>query len=222
VHWPCSLGRTSISGIWALSANTKFVVGLTGGIGSGKTTVANLFAACGASVIDTDLIAHTLTAPGGQAIAAIAQAFGSALIDTSGAMDRAKMRALVFDQPHERKKLEAILHPLIREACQAQAAFAQGPYVLFVVPLLVESMTWRTQVRRVLVVDCPEEQQVQRVIQRSALTRDQVLAIMATQATRAQRLAVAQDVIDNSRGTEHLAAQVQRLHAAYLAAARVL
>jgi dephospho-CoA kinase len=220
VHWPCSLGRKLTSGIWALSVNPKFAVGLTGGIGSGKTTVANLFAAQSASVIDTDTVAHQLTAPGGQAIAAITQTFGKHYIDAQGAMDRAKMRAHVFADAAARQKLEAILHPLIRQACQEQAATAQGPYVLFVVPLLVESTAWRMQVQRVLVVDCLEEQQVQRVMQRTALTREQVLAIMATQATREQRLAAAQDVIDNSNGTQQLAAQVQRLHAAYLAAAQ--
>jgi dephospho-CoA kinase len=204
-----------------LSAKTRFAVGLTGGIGSGKTTVANQFASHGASVIDTDVIAHTLTAAGGKAIAAIAQAFGPAFIDADGAMDRAKMRAHVFAKASEKARLEAILHPLIRQDCQTQAAMAQGPYVLFVVPLLVESATWHIQVQRVLVVDCPEELQVQRVIERSALALDQVLAIMAAQATRAQRLALAHDVIDNSDGLAPLTAQVRRLHTTYLAAAQV-
>lgn len=197
----------------------RFSVGLTGGIGSGKTTVANLFAARGAAVIDTDQIAHNLTAAGGKAIAAIAAQFGSDFIATTGALDRAKMRELVFTDPDAKMRLEAILHPMIRDQCVQEAQQAAGAYLLFVVPLLVESSSWRQQVSRILVVDCPEQQQVVRVMDRNGLSETQVRAIMATQASRETRLAAANDVVTNDGDAALLAPQIERLHALYLALA---
>lgn len=193
-----------------------FSVGLTGGIGSGKTTVADMFAALGACVIDTDQIAHALTAPHGAAMPALLAEFGSEYATPDGALDRARMRNLVFADPGARTRLEAILHPKIRDATAAAAAIATGPYTIFVVPLLVESGAWRERVSRVLVVDCPEARQVERVMARSSLQEAQVRAIMAAQATREQRLAAADDVVLNDDGLERLAPQVERLHASYI------
>ena len=168
-----------------------FSIGLTGGIGSGKTTVANLFAERGASVVDTDLIAHSLTAPDGAAMPAIVAEFGAAFADASGALDRARMRQLVFSDPGAKARLEAILHPRIRDGALAAgaAAAATCSYVIYAVPLLVESGTWRARVARVLAVDCREDVQIARVMARNNLPEAQVLAIMAAQASRAQRLA---------------------------------
>lgn len=197
-----------------------FSVGLTGGIGSGKSTVADLFAAHGAALIDTDQIAHQLTAPAGLAMPAIKAEFGDAFITSSGAMDRARMRELVFTDPAAKARLEAILHPLIRSETERAAAQAQGDYLLFVVPLLVESGSWKNQVSRVLVVDCPEEAQIARVMQRNGLAEHQVRAIMAAQATRAARLAIADDVVVNDADAAALVPQVQRLHAFYVSLAK--
>ena len=173
-------------------------IGLTGGIGSGKSTVARRFAALGALVVDTDAVAHALTAPGGAAIAAIATAFGPDMIAADGAMDRAKMRALVFAQPAQRQRLEAILHPMIADATRAQASRASaGQAIVFDVPLLTESGTWRARVDRIVVVDCAEATQVARVVQRSGWTADAVERTIAQQASRAQRRAIADAVIVN-------------------------
>lgn len=193
----------------------RFSVGLTGGIGSGKTTVANLFAERGAAVIDTDLIAHQLTAPQGKAIDAIARQFGLDFIATTGALDRAKMRELVFADPDAKARLEAILHPMIRDTCLQEAEKAVGDYLMFVVPLLVESPSWRGQVKRVLVVDCPQQTQILRVMDRNGLSEEQVRAIMAAQASREQRLAAADDVVVNAGEPDALAPQVDHLHALY-------
>jgi dephospho-CoA kinase len=194
----------------------RFSVGLTGGIGCGKTTVADLFAARGASVIDTDEIAHKLTAPHGAAMPALVAEFGADYATPEGALDRAKMRALVFADPGARARLEAILHPRIREATAAASLLATGPYVMFVVPLLIESGTWRERVTRVLAIDCPEEVQVARVMARNGLMESQVRAIMAAQVTRAQRQAAADDILLNDGGVDALLPQVERLHAFYL------
>jgi len=194
-----------------------FSVGLTGGIGCGKSTVADLFAELGASIVDTDVIAHGLSAPHGAAMPAILAEFGPDFATPDGALDRARMRSLVFTDAGARGRLEAILHPRIRDATAAAAAIASGPYVIFAVPLLIESGTWRERVSRVLAVDCSEDTQVARVMQRSQLGADQVRAIMATQVTRAERLAAADDVIDNDDGLEALLPQVKRLHERYLA-----
>ncbi|KVZ42554.1 dephospho-CoA kinase [Burkholderia ubonensis] len=198
-------------------------VGLTGGIGSGKTTVADLFAARGASIVDTDLIAHRITAPGGLAMPAIEQAFGPDFVAADGSLDRAKMRALIFSDDAARRRLEAITHPLIRTETDREGREARGAYVMFVVPLLVESGSWKSRVDRVLVVDCDVETQIARVMRRNRFTREQVEAIIARQATRDARLAAADDVIVNDATTPDalaaLAAQVDALHQRYLAGA---
>ncbi|KVO36876.1 dephospho-CoA kinase [Burkholderia ubonensis] len=195
-------------------------VGLTGGIGSGKTTVADLFAARGASIVDTDLIAHRITAPGGLAMPAIEQAFGPDFVAADGSLDRAKMRALIFSDDAARRRLEAITHPLIRTETDREGREARGAYVMFVVPLLVESGSWKSRVDRVLVVDCDVETQIARVMRRNRFTREQVEAIIARQATRDARLAAADDVIVNDATTpDALAAQVDALHRRYLAGA---
>lgn len=196
----------------------SFIVGLTGGIGSGKSAVADLFAAQGARIIDADVIAHALTAPQGAAMPAIRAAFGAAMVTPQGALDRAAMRARVFAKPQERQRLEAILHPLIRAETDRQIAASVGlaPYVVLVIPLLVESGTYRGRVDRVAVVDCPEATQISRVMTRNGLSQREVERIMQTQATRDQRLAVADDLIDNGGGLAALAPQVGRLHTKYL------
>ncbi len=199
------------------------VIGLTGGIGSGKSTVADLLVERGAALVDTDRLAHELTAPGGAAIDAIRAAFGDGVIAPDGRMDRAAMRAIAFADPGARRRLESILHPMIRArtAQGVEAAAAAGaPYVVVAVPLLVESGDWRGRYDRVLVVDCPPEVQVERVMRRNALPREQVEAILAAQASRAQRLAAADDVVDNGGPPDALPAQVERLHAAYVGLSR--
>ena len=199
------------------------MVGLTGGIGSGKSTVADLLVARGAALVDTDRIAHALTEPGGDAIAPIRAAFGDAVIAPDGRMDRAAMRGIAFADPTARKRLEGILHPMIRARTQAGIAAAArdgAPYVVVAVPLLVESGDWRGRYDRVLVVDCPPEVQVERVMRRNALPRAQVEAILAAQASRAQRLEAADDVVDNGGTPDALPAQVDRLHAAYAGLSR--
>jgi dephospho-CoA kinase len=182
--------------------------------------VADMFAALGASLIDTDQIAHKLTAPGGLAMPAILEQFGAGFIAESGAMDRARMRAEVFSDPLAKKRLEAILHPLIRTETERAASEARGIYRIFVVPLLVESGKWKERVSRVLVVDCPESMQLARVMARNSLPEAQVRAIMAAQATREQRLAAADDVIVNDADIAALTPQVERLHALYSRIAR--
>lgn len=194
-----------------------FIVGLTGGIGSGKSAAAEEFARLGATVVDTDAIAHELTAPGGAAIEGIRLLFGDAFIDPSGAMDRRRVRELVFGDPTTRRRLEGLLHPLIREESKRRIDAATGPYVVHVVPLLIESSDYRGRVDRVLVVDCPEQAQFSRVSARSGLSEEEVRRIMAAQIPRAQRLAAADDVIDNSGSLEDLCRQVQELHRRYLA-----
>jgi dephospho-CoA kinase len=202
--------------------DTRLTIGLTGGIGCGKTTVADLFAARGATVIDTDQIAHSLTGPHGAAMPALLAEFGPDYATPDGALDRAKMRALVFADPAARARLEAILHPRIRDATAAAALLATGPYTIFVVPLLIESGTWRARVTRVLAIDCPEEVQVARVMARNGLPESQVRAIMAAQVSRTERLAAADDVILNDAGVDGLVGQVERLHAFYLDEASTL
>lgn len=189
-------------------------IGLTGGIGSGKTRVANLFQEWGAYVIDTDVIAHDLTAPGGQAIEAIRREFGAGVITPDQALDRAAMRELVFQDANARARLEAIIHPLIAEVTQAQAAQAQGCYLVFVVPLLVESKRWLDRVDRVCVVDCDPDTQIARVQARSGLTPEAIRRIMLAQATRQARLAVAHDVVLNDGNTTppQLQERARQLH----------
>ena len=197
-----------------------FVVGLTGGIGSGKSAAADEFAALGASVVDTDAIARELTDKGGAALAHIEKLFGAAFLDAGGAMDRKKMRDHVFADPAAKQALEKLLHPMIREESARRIASATGAYVVHVVPLLIESADYRGRVNRVLVVDAPEAAQLARVGARSGLSADEVRAIMRTQVSRAERLAAADDVIDNSGSREALRKQVGALHQKYLQFAR--
>lgn len=194
----------------------RFTVGLTGGIGCGKTTVADLFAELGVTIVDTDQIAHSLTAPRGPAMPAIVAEFGPDFAAHDGSLDRARMRQLVFSDPAAKARLEAILHPRIRASAEQAAAAATGPYVIMAVPLLIESGTWRERVDRVLAIDCSEETQVRRVMARSQLSEAQVRAIMATQVSRAERLAAADDVIVNDGAIDALAPRVSQLHAQYI------
>jgi len=197
----------------------KLTVGVTGGIGSGKTTVAKLFETLGAGLVDTDEIAHELTRAGQPAIEPIRTQFGPEYLDAEGALHRGRMRALVFSDEKARSRLEAILHPLIRAATAARVDNSPAPYVLLVVPLLVETGSYRGQVQRVLVVDCDEELQVIRVMRRGGLSEQEARAIIASQATREQRLLAADDVITNNAGLAELAEQVRRLHPRCLAMA---
>ncbi|MDQ8022858.1 MAG: dephospho-CoA kinase [Moraxellaceae bacterium] len=193
------------------------VVGLTGGIGSGKTAAATRFAELGVTVVDTDAVAHALTSAGGAAMPAIRAAFGEAVAAGDGALDRAAMRRLVFADAAQRVRLQDILHPLIRAHSEAGLASASGQYALLVVPLLVESGPhYRERCARIVVVDCAEDMQIARVMERSGMSENEVRAIMASQASRAERLAVADDVIDNGGDFVTLRAQVDALHAAYV------
>ena len=193
----------------------RFVVGLTGGIGSGKSAAADEFARLGASVVDTDVIARELTAAGGAAAAHVKAMFGDAFLRPDGAMDREAMRKRVFADPAAKRALEALLHPMIREESQRRIAVAAGPYVVHAVPLLIESPDYRQRVDRVLVVDCPEDLQVERVRARSGLAEAEVRSIIAQQAPRAARLAAADDVIDNGSSLEALRRQVAALDERY-------
>ncbi|MDD5057967.1 MAG: dephospho-CoA kinase [Sideroxydans sp.] len=189
------------------------LIGLTGGIGSGKSTVAKLFADLGARIVDTDLISHQLTQTGGTAIAAIRAAFGDNFIDAQGALDRAKMRELAFADSDAKRRLQDILHPLILAQAKALAsAPSDAPYTLIVVPLLFESTRYRDWLHRVIVVDCPEQQQIERTMQRSHLSEAAVRAIMAQQMDRQQRLQLANDIILNGSDMDSLRAQVNKLH----------
>lgn len=199
-----------------------FIVGLTGGIGSGKSAVADLFAAHGVVVVDTDAVAHELTGAGGAAMPAIVAAFGESVRLPEGVLDRAAMRRLVFSDPDARQRLEGILHPMIRREALARCERAlsqHSPYVILAVPLLVESGAYRQSVRHVLVVDCEESAQIERVMARSGLTAAEARRIMSAQAARAERRAAADDIIDNNGDLTALVPQVEALHRRYLALA---
>ena len=198
-----------------------FIVGLTGGIGSGKSAAATLFEQLGAAVVHTDAIAHALTAPGGAAIEPIRAVFGDEIVDPRGALDRAAMRRRVFADARAKARLEGILHPMIRDEADRCCAAARSAYVVLVVPLLVESGGYRSRVQRVAVVDCPEDVQVARVMARSGLSAEEARAIMAAQVGRQARLAVADDVIDNGGSLDALRPQVEALHRRYLEMAAV-
>ena len=193
-----------------------FVVGLTGGIGSGKTVVSSRFARLGAAVIDADLMARALTAPGGQALPAIRAAFGAAVFDPAGELDRRVLRQRVFGDAEARKTLEAIVHPMIRNEVEQAMTGVSGPYALLVVPLMLETGAYRDRVQRLLVVDCPRAVRIERVMARSGLTREEVEAIVATQATDTQRREAADDTIDNAGTLDALDAAVATLHVRYL------
>jgi dephospho-CoA kinase len=191
------------------------LIGLTGGIGSGKTAVSDQLRLLGAGVVDTDLIAHQITAPGGSAILAIEKVFGSDFIHSDGSLNRSKMRSLVFEDPQSRRLLEEITHPLIKieTAKQALAISKTGvPYLLFVVPLLIESGSWRSLIDYLVVVDCPEETQIARVMHRNNMGRSEVENILKAQASRESRLAAADAVIENQNTLESLEPEVLSLH----------
>jgi len=192
-----------------------FSIGLTGGIGSGKSMVADMFAKCGATIVDTDLIAHDITAVNGAAMQAIRAQFGDDYVNPDGAMNRARMRQLVFADAGAKQRLENIVHPVIRAEAEAAAARAEGAYVMFVVPLLIESGNWKQRVSRVCVVDCDEQTQISRVCRRNAFDEAQVRAIIASQVPRAVRLAAADDIVKNDGETSELAPQIERLHELY-------
>lgn len=194
-------------------------IGLTGGIGSGKSTVSNLLVAHGATLVDTDAIAHALTAPGGAAMPALRERFGDDVTDARGALDRGRMRSLVFSDPDAKRALEAILHPMIGAEAQAQAAAAAGSVVVFDVPLLNASSHWRQGCDRILVVDCSTETQVQRVMARSGWAEAEVRRVIGLQLGRAQRRAIADAVVHNDGlSPAELAAVVDQLWAAWFGA----
>jgi len=193
----------------------NLVVGLTGGIGSGKSEAAEEFARLGATLVDTDAIAHELTRAGGAAIPELRRLFGDTFVDPSGAMDRSRVRAMVFADPEARKKLEALLHPMIRAESERCISAAKGAYVIHVVPLLIETRDYRERVDRVLVIDCPEEVQLERARLRNGLSEEEIRRIIAAQVPREKRRAVADDVIDNSGTLDALHKQVAALHQKY-------
>jgi dephospho-CoA kinase len=191
------------------------VIGLTGGIGSGKSTAADALAARGAGVIDTDRIARELTEPGDPCLARIAATFGAEVIQTDGRLDRDALRRLVFDDPDARRRLEGILHPRIKERMLERLAVLDAPYAVLVIPLLFET-NQQNLVDRTLVVDVPEPIQIERVRQRSGLAEADILCIIASQIERTERLARADDIIDNSNDLPALLAQVEQMHGRYL------
>lgn len=194
-------------------------IGLTGGIGSGKTTAAKFFAALGADVVDTDAIAHELTQPQGAAISAIREVFTGKFITAEGALNRKEMRALVFSDEGSRRKLEAILHPLIRIEVARRAAFFAAPYGIIVVPLLLETGGYAGMIERILVVDCSEQDQITRAMARTGMDEQIARAIVATQLSRQERVRRADDVIANDADMSRLRQQVNALHEKYLALA---
>lgn len=196
-------------------------VGLTGGIASGKSAAAAVFAALGVPILDSDLIAREVVAPGSPGLAAIRARFGESALQADGQLDRRALRALVFADPAARRDLEAITHPRIRQRMTELAATAGGPYQVHAIPLLVEGGARRAGLDRVLVIDCPEEVQVARVMARDQVDEAGARAVLAAQASRAQRLAAADDVIVNDQGLEALREAVTALHQRYLALAAV-
>lgn len=192
-----------------------YVVGLTGGIGSGKSEVANGFARFGVEIVDADVLAHELAAPGADGYTEIVAAFGAAMLLPGGELDRAKLRQRAFDDVDARLRLESILHPKISARARDAVTRWRGPYGILVVPLLLEKRGLGEMVDRILVVDCPEQEQVRRVRARSGLTEAEVRAIMATQLDRTRRLALADDILDNSGFREALAPQVDILDRRY-------
>tara|TARA_R110002153_G_scaffold3739_5_gene17925 strand:- start:1323 stop:1946 length:624 start_codon:yes stop_codon:yes gene_type:complete len=198
---------------------SNFVVGISGGIGSGKTTVTDLFAKYGIEVIDADVIAREVVEPGTPALAAIVAKFGESVLDLAGSLDRAKLRTLVFEDTEVKNWLNQLLHPAIREQMLLQTQQAKSAYCLLSVPLLVENKLYQ-QVDRVVIVDVDEQTQLQRTLLRDKTNEQQIRAIMSAQATRQQRLAVADDVIDNNGKADDLAKQVTQLHQGYLQLAK--
>ena len=196
--------------------NRPRVVGLTGGIASGKSTVAERFAELGVPVIDADVASRTVVQRGKPALARIAARFGAGVLDASGELDRTALRAKIFKDPAERRALEHILHPLIRDQMNAEASATKAPYLVMAIPLLVEGGSAHERVDRVLVVDVPQQLQIERVLARDGVSLDQAQAVLAAQARREDRLAVADDVITNTGSVTDLRQSVDRLHAQYL------
>jgi dephospho-CoA kinase len=192
------------------------VIGLTGGIGSGKSTVADLFAEQGAAIVDTDQVSRRLTGPDGEAMGSLAAAFGGAFVLPDGSLDREAMRQLVFSDVAARVRLEGILHPMIMMHGSRALQQAQGPYAMLVVPLLFETARYQPLVKRSLVVDCNEEVQLQRVVERSHLSVEEARAIMAAQMPRSERCARADDIIENNGSLDQLRLQVEEKHRYYL------
>jgi dephospho-CoA kinase len=192
------------------------VIGLTGGVGSGKSTVADLFAEHGVAIVDTDLVSRRLTGPDGEAMGSLAAAFGAEFVRVDGSLDRAAMRQLVFSDVAARTRLEGILHPMIMMHGTRELQQAQGPYAMLVVPLLFETARYQPLVMRSLVVDCDEQVQLQRVVRRSHLSADEAHAIMAAQMSRRERCARADDIIENNGSLDELRLQVEVKHRYYL------
>jgi dephospho-CoA kinase len=198
-----------------------FRVGLTGGIGSGKSTVTTLFEELGVPVIDTDAISRQLTQPGGAAIPAIQAEFGQSFIDASGALDREKMRQLVFSDPASKQRLEQILHPLILEQVHTLADSSKAPYTLIAVPLLFETGDYKNWLHRTVTVDCSEHTQLERTLKRNGMSEQAVHSILSQQFTRAQRLQLADDCIKNDGNLADLRPQIERLNQLYLELATI-
>ena len=199
------------------STHKILCVGLTGGIGCGKSTVAQLFARLGAGIIDTDAIAHQLTQAGGEAIPAIRAAFGAAYLTPAGALDRTRMRHTIFSDATARRKLESILHPLILSHCELQLAErSDASYLILVAPLLLENPAFLHLIQRVLLVSCSIQQQISRVMQRSGLSEPEIRAIIAQQLPQAERIARSDDIIQNDGTCDALEHQVLALHQYYL------
>ncbi|MFT4581687.1 MAG: dephospho-CoA kinase [Gammaproteobacteria bacterium] len=191
------------------------VVGLTGGIGSGKSAVCREFERLGVPIVDADIASREVVAPGTAGLRAVVRAFGSEVLNDEGTIDRTNMRQLIFEDESKRKTLETILHPLIRERISTQLSEVRSPYCILCVPLLVEKRGYEN-LDRILVIDCPIEIQIARVMARDSLSRAQVEAIMQTQASRAQRLHLADDIVENAAGLDSLRDPVTALHAKYL------
>ena len=198
-----------------MTSPQPFRIALTGGIASGKTTVANLFATLGVPLIDTDVIAREIVEPGRPALATIVRAFGPGVLDPQGCLDRRRMRERIFADPAAKQRLEAILHPAIRAEMERQSRVAGGPYQVLVIPLLAEGGR-RDHVDRVLLVDVPEELQIQRLMMRDGVTHEQAQASLHAQGTRTERLAMADDVVRNTGRVDHLHDEVAKLHSKYL------
>ena len=190
-------------------------IGLTGGIGSGKSTVSTLFEQLNTPVIDADIIAHQLVAVGQPALAKIQQTFGSNILQLEGSLDRKKLRELVFSNPLEKQKLEAIIHPLVYQTIQTEIKRLTAPYCIISIPLLFES-NMTSLVDRILVVDCPEEQQIERLLKRDDMTTKRIQSIINSQISRDFRNSKANDLIDNSGSNDRLAEQVKTLHNCYI------